>query len=102
MATTTETEKRTFLSQYEEVFRLPTRNSQAVFVRKQLRHHGLNVNELADISSLAWITVARFADLGGNYPMTRFPRHDTVKAILNAFGVDLLYGSKKNRAVAEV
>ena len=83
-----------------QVFRLPTQEKRASFVRREMRRLGWSINELAEHSGVYWTTAARFAGLTDD--PSQFPRTDTTRLIFRALGYDLCFTTKNARGVIEL
>jgi hypothetical protein len=85
------------------VYRLPTQEKRAAFVRKAMRERGLSIDDLAGMAELWWNTVAAYAGLTGNWGTpTRDPRTDTTRKIFRALGYDLCFTSRESKGIVEL
>jgi len=94
---------KTASQESKTIYRLPTQERRAQFIRKELRRAGISVKDLADAADLNYQTVAKYADLCGNWgTATVDPRTDTTRKIFNALGYDLCFTSRESKGVIEL
>lgn len=83
-----------------EVFRLPTQEKRAAFVRKEMDRLGYTIEDLGAAASIHWSTAARYARLNGYE--SKDPRTETTRKVFLALGYSLAFVAKEARGIVEL
>lgn len=84
----------------QRVYRLPTQEKRAAFVRKEIRRLKWSIEDLASMADVAWATAANYAWLSKTH--TKDPRTDTTRKVFGALGYSIAFVAKEAKGIIEL